>query len=63
MSGDRIAEVWAQRPNRDQMIATVALRRVSMPEEQADVVVFLASDESRYVTGATLDVSGGRVAF
>jgi NAD(P)-dependent dehydrogenase (short-subunit alcohol dehydrogenase family) len=62
-SGERIAEVWAQRPNRDQMIATVALRRVSTPDEQADVVVFLASDESRYVTGATIDVAGGRVPF
>jgi NAD(P)-dependent dehydrogenase (short-subunit alcohol dehydrogenase family) len=62
-SGDRIAEVWAKRPNKDQMIATVALRRVSTPDEQADVVVFLASDESRYVTGATIDVAGGRVPF
>ena len=30
------------------------------PEEVADVVVFLASDASRFMTGAILDVNGGR---
>ena len=40
-------------------IETIPLRRPSQPEEIADVIVFLASDDARYVTGASLDVNGG----
>ncbi|MBD0329776.1 MAG: SDR family oxidoreductase [Thermoleophilia bacterium] len=36
-----------------------ALQRLGAPEEIADVVVFLASDLSRYVTGQTIYVDGG----
>jgi 3-oxoacyl-[acyl-carrier protein] reductase len=38
---------------------TIPLKRVGTPEEVADVVLFLASDLSRYVTGACIDVNGG----
>ena len=37
----------------------VALGRVGVPEEVADVVVFLASDASRYLTGQEIVVDGG----
>jgi NAD(P)-dependent dehydrogenase (short-subunit alcohol dehydrogenase family) len=37
----------------------VALGRWGKPEEVADVVVFLASDAARYVTGHSLVVDGG----
>ncbi|GAA3684672.1 SDR family oxidoreductase [Nonomuraea antimicrobica] len=35
------------------------LGRLGTPQDVADTVAFLASDESRYVTGHRLDVSGG----
>jgi 3-oxoacyl-[acyl-carrier protein] reductase len=35
--------------------------RLGAPEEVADVVVFLASDRGRWVTGATLPVDGGQL--
>ena len=58
-SGERIRRLWEMRPNRDELIGDVALRRVSTPEEQAEVVAFLASDQASFVTGATVDVNGG----
>jgi NAD(P)-dependent dehydrogenase (short-subunit alcohol dehydrogenase family) len=33
--------------------------RLAVPEEQAGIVVFLASDEARYITGAIMEVTGG----
>jgi 3-oxoacyl-[acyl-carrier protein] reductase len=44
---------------RDYYEGRIPLGRVAMPEEVAYPVVFLASDKSDYMTGATLDVSGG----
>ncbi|HHT78821.1 MAG TPA: SDR family oxidoreductase [Actinobacteria bacterium] len=38
---------------------TVPLRRIGRPDEVADVIVFLASDKSRYVTGTIINVNGG----
>jgi NAD(P)-dependent dehydrogenase (short-subunit alcohol dehydrogenase family) len=38
----------------------VPMKRVGTAEEVANAVVWLMSDEASYVTGTTLDVSGGR---
>lgn len=38
---------------------TTPLRRLSEPDEIADAVVFLCSQEASYITGVTLDVNGG----
>lgn len=38
------------------------LRRIAQPDELASVVVFLASDESSFVNGATIMVDGGATA-
>ena len=40
-------------------IETIPLGRASQPEEVASVIVFLASDDAGYVTGASLDANGG----
>ena len=34
---------------------------LAQPEDIADVITFFASEESRYITGATIDVNGGRL--
>jgi 2-hydroxycyclohexanecarboxyl-CoA dehydrogenase len=41
------------------MIDATALGRIGSPEEVADAIVFLASEDASYVTGQTLNVSGG----
>ena len=38
----------------------VCLKRLGMPEDVAKVALFLASDESEYVTGQVIRVDGGR---
>ena len=40
----------------------VPLGRFGEPEDYGDVVVFLASDQSRFVTGHTIPVDGGTIA-
>lgn len=44
---------------RSAMIAQIAMRRSGMPEEVASVVSFLCSDDASYVTGQTIEISGG----
>lgn len=41
------------------LIATIPMRRLAETEDIAGAAVFLASDQASYVTGVTLDVSGG----
>ncbi len=45
--------------NLERYLARIPLRRIADPAEVADVVVFLASERASYMTGATVDVSGG----
>ena len=42
-------------------IQSIPLGRVSLPEEQAGAVAFLASKDADYITGVALNVSGGWV--
>ena len=39
------------------------LQRVADPSEVASVVVFLASDHASYISGATINVSGGFLMY
>ncbi|MET8649461.1 3-oxoacyl-ACP reductase FabG [Nocardia aurea] len=44
----------------DQKMAEIPMTRAGEPEEVANVALFLASDLSSYMTGTTLEVTGGR---
>src|SRR5262249_32152807 len=45
---------------RAQVTATIALGRIAEAADIADVVVFLASDEARWITGQSIEASGGQ---
>lgn len=42
-------------------LKNISLGRFGTPEDVADVVAFLASDDSKYVTGQVIDIDGGLV--
>ena len=44
----------------DAFLRRIPLGRVGEPEDVASVVAFLASEESSYITGQAISVSGGR---
>jgi 2-hydroxycyclohexanecarboxyl-CoA dehydrogenase len=41
------------------MIAATSMRRIGRPEEVAATIAFLASDDASFITGQTVNVSGG----
>lgn len=48
---------------KEKMKASVPMRRYGSPEEVADLVLFLASDESSYTSGTCFPIDGGMSAF
>lgn len=62
ISGERVQALWEGKSEEEKqkVLSAIPLGRLGTLEEIASVVVFLASDESSYVTGITIDVSGGR---
>ena len=58
---ERIRPHWEKRSQATQAeeIERTPLRRVALPEDQARVICFLASADADFVTGLTIDVTGG----
>jgi NAD(P)-dependent dehydrogenase (short-subunit alcohol dehydrogenase family) len=61
ISGPVLESYWDRMsPERQAyFLQQIALRRLPRPEELTSAVLFLCSDESSYITGASLDVNGG----
>jgi NAD(P)-dependent dehydrogenase (short-subunit alcohol dehydrogenase family) len=47
----------------DQMVAQIPMGYIAPPRDLAGAVIFLASDHASYVTGATINVSGGWLMY
>lgn len=54
---EMVAETWEKR--KEKYLARIPLYRIADPEEIANIAVFLASDAASYITGSTIDASGG----
>jgi 3-oxoacyl-[acyl-carrier protein] reductase len=46
----------------DRLLDTLSLRSWGEKEDIANLICFLASDQARYITGALIDISGGKLA-
>lgn len=46
----------------DQLVDAIAMHRVGKAEEVANALIFAASDAASYITGTTIQVSGGKLA-
>lgn len=51
-------KIWYQQIV-DQTLDSTFMKRYSQPDEQANAILFLASDEASYITGTVLPVGGG----
>jgi NAD(P)-dependent dehydrogenase (short-subunit alcohol dehydrogenase family) len=62
LSGDRLEGMWASlsADERTEVLDAIPLRRLPDPSEAVGPILFLASGLSSYITGAVLDVNGGR---
>ena len=47
--------------NKKMLSAMIPIGRVAEPEEQAKVILFLASDDASYMIGSIVDVNGGQI--
>jgi 2-dehydro-3-deoxy-L-rhamnonate dehydrogenase (NAD+) len=47
----------------DYMVERIPLGRMGKPDEVAALIMFLASDDLSFSTGATYDISGGRAVY
>ena len=47
-------------PGTEDLVEMIPLRRLGKPEEVADMIYFLCSDQSKYVSGAEIHVNGGQ---
>ena len=45
----------------EELNKTIPLGRIALPEEQAKVILFLASEDSSYIQGALIDSNGGQI--
>jgi len=48
---------------KERIIKRMPMRRMGDPQEVSNVLAFLASEESRFITGETIEVSGGANLF
>lgn len=61
VAGERVSDLLDGEEDGENLRQQIPLGRLADPNEIVDVVLFMASDAARFMTGAILDVSGGLV--
>ena len=56
-------EVWKDEAKMKELLKLIPYKRIGQPEDVAKVAVWLASDESDYITGTTIYVDGGMTLY
>lgn len=56
-------EVWKDEKQKKKLLELIPYKRIGMPEDIANVAVWLASQQSDYVTGTTIYVDGGMTLY
>ena len=46
---------------KNEFLSHIPVGRIGSPDDIANAVIFLASDEAGYITGQTITVDGGRI--
>lgn len=59
--GERVSGLLRNEEEGTALNGQIPIGRLAEPSDIVDVVLFMASDASRYMTGAILDVSGGLI--
>ena len=59
LAGKASARGWSEKEIYQEYVQEMSLGRISQPQDMADAALFLASDESRNITGQDLIVDGG----
>lgn len=54
---EMVARLWEER--KEKYLSRMPIGRIAEPVEVANVIAFLASDQATYMTGTTLDLTGG----
>jgi glucose 1-dehydrogenase len=55
--------VWSTKQALDSLLTLIPYGRIGMPEDVGKLAVWLASDESDYITGATVFIDGGMTLY
>jgi NAD(P)-dependent dehydrogenase (short-subunit alcohol dehydrogenase family) len=61
VSGERREKMWRELPEekRQEILSGIPLGRLGKLEDITNLTTFLSSDQSSYITGATIDINGG----
>ena len=52
-------EMTAEFEDNDAVLETIPMKRMGSPEEVAELIAFLASEKSSYITGQVINIDGG----